>query len=70
VPKGEPGLLDEIQRYELNYARMGRVNTVLVLIASGGVLRTCSRAPVDDCKTMAGTTYCYCKNDLCNNPSR
>ena len=34
------------------------------------MLRTCASIGVDDCETANGVTYCYCKNELCNNPSK
>jgi len=34
------------------------------------MLRTCAPIGVDDCETANGVTYCYCKNELCNNPSK
>jgi len=38
----------------------------------GSVMRTCAKlkVPVDDCKTANDVTYCYCKRELCNNPSQ
>ena len=32
--------------------------------------RTCTREALETCQMMAGVTYCYCKQSLCNNPSR
>ena len=43
---------------------------ILLLIADGSMLRTCAPIGVDDCETANGVTYCYCKNELCNNPSK
>lgn len=33
-------------------------------------MRTCAKISVNDCKKANTITYCYCKNELCNNPSR
>ena len=33
-------------------------------------MRTCAKVSLNDCKQANGVTYCYCKNELCNNPSR
>ena len=33
-------------------------------------MRTCASIDIDDCKPANGVTYCYCKNELCNQPGR
>ena len=38
--------------------------------SDGSVMRTCAKVSLNDCKQANGVTYCYCKNELCNNPSR
>merc|ERR1712156_489378 len=42
----------------------------LTQFEDGSMLRTCASIGVDDCETANGVTYCYCKNELCNNPSK
>lgn len=34
------------------------------------VTRRCAKPSINDCKVANGVTYCYCKNDACNNPDR
>ena len=43
-----------------------------IFFTDGSVMRTCAKlkVPVDDCKTANDVTYCYCKRELCNNPSQ
>ena len=43
-----------------------------LFFTDGSVMRTCAKlkVPVDDCKTANDVTYCYCKRELCNNPSQ
>lgn len=43
---------------------------LFLLFADGSMLRTCAPIDVDDCKLANGVTYCYCKNELCNQPGR
>ncbi len=31
-------------------------------------MRTCAPIAFEECKEANGVTYCYCKNELCNNP--
>lgn len=38
--------------------------------SDGSILRTCATVGIDDCKVANDVTYCYCKNELCNNPGR
>ena len=34
------------------------------------ITRKCAKPPITDCKVANNVTYCYCKNDACNNPGR
>ena len=45
---------------------------IIIIFTDGSVMRTCAKlkVPVDDCKTANDVTYCYCKRELCNNPSQ
>ena len=45
-------------------------NHIVLFVSDGSMLRTCASIGVDDCETANGVTYCYCKNELCNNPSK
>ena len=45
-------------------------NNIVLFVSDGSMLRTCASIGVDDCETANGVTYCYCKNELCNNPSK
>ena len=45
-----------------------KANTTIFSAESSS--RTCTREALETCKTMAEVTYCYCKQSLCNNPSR
>ena len=42
----------------------------LLHILANSITRQCSKIAVDDCQEANGVTYCYCKNDACNNPDR
>merc|ERR1712223_465403 len=55
-PKDSEGCLTQFEGHYLQY--------------HGSMLRTCASIGVDDCETANGVTYCYCKNELCNNPSK
>lgn len=36
--------------------------------SNGSLMRICSKIAYSRCQELGGTTYCYCKNDLCNTP--
>ena len=40
------------------------------MFLAGSITRSCSKAAINDCRVDNGITYCYCKNDACNNPDR
>merc|ERR1719266_2527828 len=42
----------------------------LTKFEAGSITRSCSKAAINDCRVDNGITYCYCKNDACNNPDR
>jgi len=42
----------------------------LTKFEANSITRQCSKIAVNDCQEANGVTYCYCKNDACNNPDR
>lgn len=51
---------------------ISQILKITIFFTDGSVMRTCAKlkVPVDDCKTANDVTYCYCKRELCNNPSQ
>jgi len=42
----------------------------LTVFEENSVTRRCAKPSINDCQVANGITYCYCKNDACNNPDR